>query len=350
MAATSPADIPVISTPRRSPSLDVVDAQIHVRGEPGLAMAAMDAVGVEAAVVDIYPPDTHVGDDGITRYDWRLAQTAIERFPGRFAYMGRVDPADPDLDAIMKRFAETPDLVCVRTSDRAALEAGRDAPMLAAAGRFGIPVMIVVAGKHEAMMRYLAGFDEVQFILDHVAMDARRTARPSISASVDALLAYGVPKRGGQMDASAPPVPGALSISRRRRAASPDRRGVRRGPGHVGQRLHGDPPPSHLRRSAVLRALLRPPLLSRQGSGTWSDTASDPAMAPEVRRGGLMTGPRVEPTSGSEAPRSFVQGLDPVFPPSTHPQPIRHSGCRGRAVRVHKRGWWGLRSACLDLV
>ena len=192
MAATSPADIPVISTPRRSPSLDVVDAQIHVRGEPGLAMAAMDAVGVEAAVVDIYPPDTHVGDDGITRYDWRLAQTAIERFPGRFAYMGRVDPADPDLDAIMKRFAETPDLVCVRTSDRAALEAGRDAPMLAAAGRFGIPVMIVVAGKHEAMMRYLAGFDEVQFILDHVAMDALapRTARPSISASVDALLAY----------------------------------------------------------------------------------------------------------------------------------------------------------------
>ncbi len=192
MAATSPADIPVISTPRRSPSLDVVDAQIHVRGEPGLAIAAMDAVGVEAAVVDIYPPDTQVGDDGITRYDLRLAQTAIERFPGRFAFMGRVDPADPDLDAIMKRFAETPDLVCVRTSERAGLEAGRDAPMLAAAGRFGIPVMIVVAGKHEAMMRYLAGFDEVQFILDHVAMDALapRTARPSISASVDALLAY----------------------------------------------------------------------------------------------------------------------------------------------------------------
>ena len=105
--ATSSADIPVISTPRRSPSLDVVDAQIHVRGEPGLAIAAMDAVGVEAAVVDIYPPDTQVDDDGITRYDLRLAQTAIERFPGRFAYMGHVDPADPDLDEIMKRFAET---------------------------------------------------------------------------------------------------------------------------------------------------------------------------------------------------------------------------------------------------
>ena len=152
----------------------------------------MDTVGVEAAVVDIYPPDTQVGDDGITRYDLRLAQTTIERFPGRFAFMGRVDPADPDLDAIVKRFAETPDLVCVRTSERAGLEAGRDAPMLAAAGRFGIPVMIVVAGKHEAMMRYLAEFDEVQFILDHVAMDALapRTARPSISASVDALLAY----------------------------------------------------------------------------------------------------------------------------------------------------------------
>jgi predicted TIM-barrel fold metal-dependent hydrolase len=189
---TSPADIPVISTPRKSPSLDVVDAQIHVRGEPGLAIAAMDAVGVEAAVVDIYPPDTQVDDDGITRYDLRLARTAIERFPGRFAYMGRVDPADPDLDDIMTRFAETPDVVCVRTSERADLEAGRDAPMLAAAGRFGIPVMIVVAARHEAMMRYLAEFDGVQFILDHVAMDALapRSARPSISASVDALLAY----------------------------------------------------------------------------------------------------------------------------------------------------------------
>jgi L-fuconolactonase len=190
--ATSPADIPVISTPRRSPTRDVVDAQIHVRGEPGLAVAAMDAVGVEAAVVDIYPPDAQVDNDGITHYDLRLARTAIERFPGRFAYMGRVDPAAPDLDDIMERFADTPDLVCVRTSERADLEAGRDAPMLAAAGRFGIPVMIVVAGRHEAMMRYLAEFDEVQFILDHVAMDALapRTARPSIRASVDALLDY----------------------------------------------------------------------------------------------------------------------------------------------------------------
>jgi L-fuconolactonase len=190
--ASSPADIPVISTPRRSPTLDVVDAQIHVRGEPGLAVAAMDAVGVEAAVVDIYPPDTRVDDGGITHYDLGLARTAVERFPGRFAYMGRVDPAAPDLEDIMERFAETPDLVCVRTSERADLEAGRDAPMLAAAGRVGIPVMIVVAGRHEAMMRYLAEFDEVQFILDHVAMDALapRTARPSIRASVDALLAY----------------------------------------------------------------------------------------------------------------------------------------------------------------
>ena len=78
----------------------------------------------------------------------------------------------------------------------------------------------------------------------------------------------------------------------------PDR-SVRRAPDHVGERLHGDPPPSHLRRSAVLVA--RPHLLSiGRARRSERDTASDPAMAPEVRRGGLMTGPRVESTLGPE--------------------------------------------------
>jgi L-fuconolactonase len=192
--AQGSTDVPVTSKERIRPALDVVDAQIHVRGEAELAIAAMDAVGVEQAVVDIWPPDIRTTDNGATRYDFGLMEHAIERFPGRFGYMGRVDPGDPELDDLMMQFAATPNVVCVRTHS-ADLQAGRDAPVLAAAGRYGMPVMTYVSGYHEAMMRYVTRFDEVQFILDHVAMNVVEVrelgaARPPASSYVDALMAY----------------------------------------------------------------------------------------------------------------------------------------------------------------
>jgi L-fuconolactonase len=191
----SPADIPEISTQRKSPELDVVDAQIHLRGGVDRAVAAMDAVGVESAVIDIWPPDTHEIANGVIRYDYGFAKDAMERLPGRFAYMARLDPDDPDMDDLLAQIAATPGTVCVRTHDRDCMEAGGDAAMLAAAGRHGVPVMIYVAQRYEALMRYVRQFDDVLFIIDHCGISVGegfggRSAPEPASYYIDALMQF----------------------------------------------------------------------------------------------------------------------------------------------------------------
>ena len=192
---SNPADVPAVSTERKPRTLEVVDAHIHVRGEVEQAVAAMDAVGVESAVVDIAPPETYVLPSGVTRYDYGFVENAMARYPGRFAYMARFDPADPELDELMERVAASPGAVCVRTSDGAALESGGDAPILAAAGRHGLPVMVYLAGRHEALMRYVREFDDVQFVIDHCGLDVHEFFSSGSFAHpagfyVDALMRY----------------------------------------------------------------------------------------------------------------------------------------------------------------
>lgn len=189
------ADIPEASTERRPPGLDVVDAQIHLRAGVDRAVAAMDAVGVECAVIDIWPPDTREVVDGVNRYGYGFAEDAMARFPGRFAYMARPEAGDPEMDHLMAQIAATPGAVCVRTHDGDRMEAGGDAAMLAAAGRYRIPVMIYLAQHHEALMRYVRTFDDVLFIIDHCGLSVRegfggRTLPHPAAFYIDALMQY----------------------------------------------------------------------------------------------------------------------------------------------------------------
>jgi L-fuconolactonase len=189
----SSADLPEVTTRRTPPSLDVVDAQIHMRGGVDRAVAAMDAVGVESVVVDIVPPETRKLADGTIRYNYGYVQDAMARFPGRFAYMARLDPDDPEMDDLMARFAATPGAVCARTHDGNRIEAGGDATMLAAAGRHGVPVMIYAAQRHDAVMRYVRRFDSVQFIIDHCGLAVQPGVQPLSHPAafyIDALMPY----------------------------------------------------------------------------------------------------------------------------------------------------------------
>jgi predicted TIM-barrel fold metal-dependent hydrolase len=190
----NPVDVPEVSTERKPPVLDVVDAQIHVRAGVDRAVAAMDAVGVESAVVDIWPPETRELADGVTRYEYGFVEDAMARFPGRFAYMARLDPDDPAMDDLMARIAATPGAVCVRTHDGDCMEAGGDAAMLAAAGRHGVPVMIYPAQRHNALMRYVRQFDDVLFIIDHCGLSVQEGfggPLPQPAAFyIDALMQY----------------------------------------------------------------------------------------------------------------------------------------------------------------
>jgi predicted TIM-barrel fold metal-dependent hydrolase len=190
----NPADVPEVSTERKPPGLDVVDAQIHLRAGLDRAVAAMDAVGVQSAVVDIWPPETRQLAKGVTRYHYGFVEDAMARFPGRFAYMARLDADDPEMDEVMAMIAATPGAVCVRTHDGGRMEAGGDAAMLAAAGRHGVPVMIYAAGRHKAVMRYVRQFQDVLFIVDHCGLSVQEGfggRMPETAAFyIDALLQY----------------------------------------------------------------------------------------------------------------------------------------------------------------
>jgi predicted TIM-barrel fold metal-dependent hydrolase len=190
-----PLDVPAVATPKKAATIDVVDAQIHMRAEAPQTIAAMDAIGVATAVVDIWPPDVTTTADGAERFAFDLVEVAREQFPGRFAYIGRVDPADPAMNDRMAAFAAAPGAACVRVTDPAGLDAGRVTPTFAAAQRHGVPLMVYVAGHHEAMLRYAREFDELQLVVDHCGMHVGEvttagTARPPASAFIDALLAY----------------------------------------------------------------------------------------------------------------------------------------------------------------
>jgi hypothetical protein len=56
------------------------------------SIAIMDAVGVQAAVIDIWPPVRRKLPSGVTRFEYPFAEEAVARFPGRFAYVARFRP------------------------------------------------------------------------------------------------------------------------------------------------------------------------------------------------------------------------------------------------------------------
>jgi len=66
--------------------MEIVDAQIHA-SQRGLeqTIAIMDAVGVNATVLDDWPPTRNKLEGGINRYSYPFAQEAVSRFPARFA-------------------------------------------------------------------------------------------------------------------------------------------------------------------------------------------------------------------------------------------------------------------------
>jgi hypothetical protein len=68
--------------------MEIVDSQVHAN-QRGIdqSIAIMDAMGVHAAVIDVWPPVRRKLPSGITRFEYPFAEEAVARFPGRFAYV-----------------------------------------------------------------------------------------------------------------------------------------------------------------------------------------------------------------------------------------------------------------------
>jgi L-fuconolactonase len=130
------------------------------------------------------------------RADQRLKRRPnfIRRFPGRFVYIARFDPNDPEIDDLIAQVRKVPGRLCTRIAsgfDLKVMREGGHDRILAAAGKHGVPVMIYPGGQYPALTNYVRKFESVQFIIDHVGMGVERAALPDqLETTMDQLLTY----------------------------------------------------------------------------------------------------------------------------------------------------------------
>lgn len=181
-----------------------IDAQVHVyerdhpdrpwtdvlAGPPEVTgddmVAAMDAVGVDAAIV--------VSAWTMYRYDPSYAISVWATYPDRFALVKPLDPADPAADEIIADWAETDGAVGVRIMLTNTAPDDPDDPgtnrILAAAGRHGLPVNLACAGRLPQVRALAARHEGTRLVVDHLGIYQPRTppAPPDPFATFPELL------------------------------------------------------------------------------------------------------------------------------------------------------------------
>ncbi len=130
-------------------------------------VAVMDAATVDGAIL--------VSPYSMYRYDASYAVEVHTKYPGRFALMKPVDPADPAVGDIIADWKKTPGAVGVRmlllrsglSSDAADPGLNR---VLATAGKLSIPVNLHIAGRLDQGIELIRRHPNTQIIVDHLGL------------------------------------------------------------------------------------------------------------------------------------------------------------------------------------
>jgi len=163
--------------------MDIVDAQIHIGpGKIDEALAAMDALGIRAAIIDEYwfrgawNEPKHDLPGGAYRVVAPTAELAAQLHPDRFSYLLRVHPADPEVASVIRQVRDAPggralrvDPGMTRDTARSFAEGGYD-HLFAAAGDAGLPVFVFNPDQPEAFARMAAKYPQTRIVVDHCGM------------------------------------------------------------------------------------------------------------------------------------------------------------------------------------
>ena len=173
--------------------MEIIDAQVHLNhvGFEG-CVAAMDATGIDAAIIDLFPPSGQRLPGGAMRHDYAVAEDAVRRLPGRFAYVARLDPADPELERLMAELRGHPGRLGIRVDQppRAQFADQLYGPFFALAQRHALPTWIVLPGRLDELAPYARAFPDLPLIVDHAGMpEIWDRADPDRFAPLEALLA-----------------------------------------------------------------------------------------------------------------------------------------------------------------
>src|ERR1700746_3060898 len=139
--------------------MEIVDAQVHANHR-GLehSVAIMDALGVTAAIIDVWPPERTKLPNGVNRYTYKFAEDAVSRFPGRFAYVVRFDPKDQEVEEPISHLRDARGCLSLRIAsglDIKALPSRAHEHILSAAIKYDVPVMIFAGNEHAVVTSYV---------------------------------------------------------------------------------------------------------------------------------------------------------------------------------------------------
>jgi predicted TIM-barrel fold metal-dependent hydrolase len=164
--------------------MDIVECQLHL-GPGGIdeKLAAMDALGIKAALIDEFWFDFHtpgrpghpVPNTKLRRTSAPTAELASITHPDRFSYLVQVDRHDPELQATMRLIRDAPYARAIRTEcfnavEIAALAAGEFDELFTLASDYGLPAFLTIPGSAPLLRRYLDKFRDGKFIIDHCGM------------------------------------------------------------------------------------------------------------------------------------------------------------------------------------
>ncbi|MGB8363774.1 MAG: amidohydrolase family protein [Rhizomicrobium sp.] len=193
--------------------MDIVDAQVHIGpGRIAEALAAMDALGIRAMLIDEYWVGSTTGDpgypvpDGAFRPVQPTAELAAMMYPDRFSYLVRLDRNDREVVSVIRMARDAPHARAIRITpgmrpaDAEAFAAGGYDVICAAACDCGLPLFMFVPGRMRDVIRYARKFPSLRIIVDHCGLMSNLMRRavgdvePSVSreaqlAAFDEVLA-----------------------------------------------------------------------------------------------------------------------------------------------------------------
>ncbi|QZH60909.1 amidohydrolase [Mycolicibacterium farcinogenes] len=193
--------------------MPVIDSQLHANRYGAkwqsldfattveIVIGAMDAVGVDGAVVDEFTALGAQGqmepgvveDDGVWRPRRPFSKLATELYPDRFKYLGRADLDDPQLVREIEKYVSDPGFAGIRlqwgpqrmvwTDPRWA--EGAYGRLFELAEQYRFPIFLVIAPRADTLIPYARRYPGVQFVLDHMgAVSGVDRPSPGDSAEV----------------------------------------------------------------------------------------------------------------------------------------------------------------------
>src|SRR5690349_18241225 len=137
--------------------MDIVDSQVHI-GPGGAAemVAAMDALGIKSVLNDEWWMGTpghpfYTVGEGAIRTTSPTAELAAWTYPGRFSYLVRVDPRDPELKSVIRMARDAAHARALRISpgmtraEVADFASGVYDEIFALASDCGLPIFLQIA-------------------------------------------------------------------------------------------------------------------------------------------------------------------------------------------------------------